>query len=215
MTTVYLMRHSKGNIDRNYLKVKESFQIQNEKYILSVEGEQRAKKYSELPELQDIDFIVSSNYVRSISTAKYISEINDLPLYIDEDFNERKFGIENIKKLPKNFFEKQMEDKNYKLSKGESREEVRSRMVKGLIRVMKGNLNKKIVIVSHASSIAFLLTKWCDVRRINGKYIIKYKGATILNGFDSPELLRLEFDEKNKLINIKNIRIKELEYDNN
>lgn len=213
MTIVYLMRHSKGNINKNYIKVKENFQIQNEKYILSIEGEERAKKYSELPELQDIDFIVSSNYVRSMATAKYISEVNNIPLYIDEDFNERKFGVENISKVPKDFFEKQMDNKNYKLPKGESREEVRSRMVKGLIRAMKGHLNKKIVIVSHSSSIAFLLTKWCDVKRLNGKYVIKYKERTVLNGFDAPELLKLEFDEKNKLVSIKNIRIKELEYD--
>ena len=73
--------------------------------------------------------------------------------------------------------------------------------------------NKKIVIVSHASSIAFLLTKWCDVSRLNGKYVIKFNNKTILNGFDSPELLKLEFDDKNKLVNIRNIRIKELEYE--
>ena len=213
MTIVYLMRHSKGNIDRSYIKVHENFQVQNEKYILSIEGEERAKKYSELPELQDVDFVVSSNYVRSMSTAKYISEINNIPLYIDEDLNERKFGIEKINKLPKDFFEKQMEDKNYKISNGESREEVRNRMVKALIRAMKSHQNKKIVMVSHSSSIAFLLTKWCDVKRINGKYVIKFKEKTILNGFDSPELLKLEFDEKNKLISIKNIRIKELNYE--
>lgn len=213
MTIVYLMRHSKGNMDRSYLKKNEDFQIENEKYILSVEGEERAKKYSELPELQDVDMVVSSNYVRSMSTAKYLSNINDIPLYIDDDFNERKFGVENINKLPKDFFEKQMIDKHYKLPKGESRDEVRSRMVKGLIKVMKNQPDKKIVIVSHASSIAFLLTKWCDVSRVNGKYVIKFRDKTILNGFDSPELLKLEFDEKNRLLNIRNIRIKELEYE--
>lgn len=213
MTIVYLMRHSKGNMDRSYLKKNENFQIENEKYILSVEGEERAKKYSELPELQDVDMVVSSNYVRSMATAKYISNINDIPLYIDDDFNERKFGVENLNKLPKDFFEKQMNDKSYKLPDGESREEVRSRMVKGLIKVMKKQKDKKIVIVSHASSIAFLLTKWCDVSRVNGKYVIKFRNKTILNGFDSPELLKLEFDEKNRLVNVRNIRIRELEYE--
>ena len=207
MTTIYLMRHSRGNMDRNYLNVCESFQTENEKYILSVEGENRARKYSKLEELKNIDMVVSSNYVRAMSTAKYIAYKNHIPLYIDEDFDERKFGVYDVKKLPQDFFRKQMEDKDYKLEGGESREEVRKRMIKGLIKVMKKNKDKKAVIVSHASSIAFLLTKWCSVELVNGKYLIKFKKQTILNGFDAPELLKLEFDEKNKLIDIKCIKL--------
>ena len=206
MTIIYLMRHSMANIDRNFINTNESFQIENEKYILSVEGERKAKKYSKKEELKNIDMVISSNYVRAMSTAKYIAHINNIPLYIDEDFNERKFGVDDIKKIPQNFFQKQIEDENFKLENGESRLEVYNRMIKGLINVMKKNKNKKAVIVSHASSLSFLLTKWCKVEIINGKYVIKYKGETILNGFDSPELLKLEFDDKNKLFSIKCIK---------
>ena len=207
MTTIYLMRHSRGNMDRNYSNSCESFQIENEKYILSVEGESRAKKYSKLPELKDIDMVVSSNYVRAMSTAKYIANNNHIPLYIDDAFNERRFGVDDIRKIPQDFFKKQMEDKDYKLGDGESREEVKNRMIKGLIKVMKKNKNKKCVIVAHASSISFLLTKWCNVTMKNGKYLIKFQNKEILNGFDAPELLKLEFDDKNKLMDIKCIKL--------
>lgn len=206
MTTIYLIRHSRGNFNKNYINTNESFQLENEKYILSVDGERKAKKLAKLEELKDINMVVSSNYVRALSTAKYIAHYNQIPLYIDEDFNERKFGVDNIKKIPQNFFKRQIEEEDYKLENGESRQEVNKRMIRGLIKVMKKNKDKKAVIVSHASSIVFLLTKWCSIDMINSKYVIKFKGKTILNGFDSPEILKLEFNEKNKLINIECIK---------
>ena len=208
MTIIYLMRHSRGNFERTFINTDESFQIENEKYILSVEGERKAKKYSKLEELKGIDYVVSSNYVRAMSTAKYIAHFNNIPLYVDDDFNERKFGVDDIRKIPQDFFTKQIEDENYKLGDGESRSEVKKRMLKGLVKVMKNNIDKRVVIVSHASSIAFMLTKWCSVEMIDSKYVIKFKGKEILNGFDSPELLKLEFDDKHKLVNITQIKIK-------
>lgn len=208
MTVIYLMRHSRGNFDRIFINTCEGFQLENEKYILSVEGERKAKKYSKSEELKDINYVVSSNYVRAMATAKYIAHFNNIPLYVDDDFDERKFGVDDIRKIPQNFFVKQLEDEDYKLENGESRCEVRKRMIKGLAKVIKKNQNKKAVIVSHASSIAFMLTKWCNVEMVNGKYVIKYKGKEIINGFDSPELLKLEFDDKHKLVNITNIKIK-------
>ena len=41
-------------------------------------------------ELQDFDYVVSSNYIRAISTAKYFT---NTIVHINEDFGERKFGI--------------------------------------------------------------------------------------------------------------------------
>ena len=78
--------------------------MENEKYILSVEGERKAKKKAKIDELKDISMVVSSNYVRAMATAKYICEENKRPLYIDEDFGERKFGIRSWEELPKDFF---------------------------------------------------------------------------------------------------------------
>ena len=208
MTVVYLVRHSRGNFSRFFINTKESFQIENEKYILSVEGERKAKKIAKLDELKNIDYVVSSNYVRAMSTAKYISHFNNIPLNVDDDFNERKFGVDDIRKIPQDFFTKQMQYEDYKLENGESRKEVRKRMLNGLAKVMKKNLGKRIVIVSHASSISFLLTKWCSVEMIDSKYVIKFKGKEIINGFDSPEVLKLEFNDKHKLVNICSIKIK-------
>ena len=65
MTTLYLIRHSKP------LKVNNTFnndnlQIQNEKQSLSLEGEQIAQNKLNNTELDNIDILFSSSYVRTI-----------------------------------------------------------------------------------------------------------------------------------------------------
>lgn len=89
-TTIYLIRHSKQLKDYGTILTNESHQEQNEKIILSVEGEAEAKNLSENKELEEISEIWSSSYVRAISTAKYIAERNSLKINIDISLNERR-----------------------------------------------------------------------------------------------------------------------------
>lgn len=205
MTTIYLMRHSKAKFDKEYINTNESLQLENEKFVLSVEGEELAKKYSKIKELKKLNMIYSSNYVRAISTAKYVCDVNNKPLYIDEDFGERKFGVNSWEELPKDFFDNQWLDENYKMNNGESKKEVKTRMKRALIRVIKQNKNKKALIVSHGSAITFLLEDWCDVT-FDKDCVIYYGNKLILDGWDSPELLELKFDDNNKLIDINRIK---------
>ena len=88
-TYIYLIRHSEQLRIKNRIYNEDS-QIANEKIILSVEGEKKAKEISELAELSNIDILWSSNYVRAIATAKYIADKNKIEINIDENFNERK-----------------------------------------------------------------------------------------------------------------------------
>ena len=90
LTQVYLIRHAEQLKIKNKIVKNENSQISNEKIILSVAGEKEAEKISELEELKNIDILWSSNYVRAISTAKYIAEKNNIEINIDESFNERK-----------------------------------------------------------------------------------------------------------------------------
>lgn len=59
-----------------YISSSNFLQIQNEKNPLSIEGEEKAKKLSLIGEMQNIDLVISSNYVRAISTAKYLARQN-------------------------------------------------------------------------------------------------------------------------------------------
>lgn len=90
LTHIYLIRHSEQLKIKNKIVQNEDSQISNEKIILSVEGEKQAQKISKLKQLNNVDVLWSSNYVRAISTAKYIASENNIEINIDENFNERK-----------------------------------------------------------------------------------------------------------------------------
>ena len=102
-TTVYLIRHSvrlnmKNNIE-SYNTTQESL-IKNEKIILSVTGERRAEKLSNEKELQNIDVVYASNCVRTLQTAKYLMEKQNLKANLDERLDERRTGKPNDKEYP-------------------------------------------------------------------------------------------------------------------
>ena len=205
MKTIYLIRHSKT------LKVNNTFnnddlQIQNEKYSLSIEGEQIAQDKLNKDELNNIDTIYSSNYVRTIQTAKYIAYNNNLEINIDSDLGERKFGINNWNELPQNFERNQLLDENYKIGNGESRKEVTDRMYNSILRILNDNKGKKIAIISHGTAMTFLLSKWCNIEYINNKLRYSFQKKLLLEGYiDNCDCFKLEFDDNNNLINIENI----------
>lgn len=204
---VYLIRHSKPlkvNNDKNM----DSLQIQNEKQPLSIEGENIAREKLNIKELKDIDKLYSSSYVRAISTAKYIAENNNIEINVINDFGERKFGINSWDELPDNFGEKQFLDENYKTEFGESQKEVRERTFNALMNVLK-NDDKKIAIVFHSTAMLFLIMTWCKVipSKEDFSYKFLFNDEEVFNDkIDYCKIFKLTFDDKNKLINIENIK---------
>ncbi len=203
MTTIYLMRHSIALKDINNDYNNESLQLQNEKMPLSIEGEELASNISKESELQNIDVVISSNYVRAMSTAKYISNANNESLIVNSAFGERKFGVNSWDELPTDFGLRQNNDENYKVGDGESQKEVRERVYKALMNVIDKYKDKRIVIVSHGSAILWLLKQWCDVNLVD-KYVM-FNGKIILedNVFNCTTF-KLEFDDR-KLVNIEKV----------
>ena len=195
-TIVYLIRHSEPSKIINYLDSNDNLQVRNEKNVLSSFGEEKAKELSLNKEMQNIDVVISSKYVRAISTAKYIAENNSININIIEDFGERKFGINSWGELPKDFEQKQLEDKTYKLNDGENQIEVAKRMYNALLEVIKEYKGKRIAIVSHATAITFLFMNY-----FSNKIVLD-------NNFkwNAPEVFKLEFND-NSLENIKNIKV--------
>lgn len=206
MTTIYLIRHSKP------LKVNNEFnndnlQIQNEKSSLSIEGENIAKEKLNNKEFDNIDILFSSNYVRAIQTAKYLSAKNNIEINIISDLGERKFGINSWNELPENFEKKQFLDENYKIGNGENQKEVRDRMYSTIMKILEENSNKRIAIVSHATAISYLLKNWCDIQVVEDKLRYSFNEKIILDGyFTYCETLKLDFDDDNKIVNIENIK---------
>lgn len=208
MTTIYFIRHSKP-LNVNNIYTNDNLQIQNEKKILSLEGEKMAKESFDSDIFNNIDCVYSSNYIRAISTAKYVSEKNNLKINIIDDLGERKFGISSWDELPKDFERKQFLDENYKIGDGESQKEVRNRMDVAIMRILHENKDKIIAIFSHATAISYLFKKWCDIKIVEDKLRYTFNNNVIFDGyFDYCETFKLEFDNNFNLINIKNIRKK-------
>ncbi len=204
-TTIYLIRHSKP-LEVNYTDTKDNLQCQNEKKPLSIEGEVIAKEKLNLDIFNNIDIVYSSNYVRAISTAKYLAERNHLEINIMDDLGERKFGITSWKEKPKDFERKQFLDENYKIGEGESQKEVKERMTSAITKIQNENKGKNIAIFTHGTAISYLLKNWCDIKIIEDKLNYSYKGKEILNGhFDYCEIIKLDFDDHNKIKNIERI----------
>ena len=199
MTTLYLIRHSKP------LKVNNTFnndnlQIQNEKQSLSLEGEQIAQNKLNNTELDNIDILFSSSYVRTIQTAKYLADKNNIDINTIDDFGERKFGISSWDELPSDFEEHQFDDENYKIGNGESQKEVRDRMYNALMQVLKNYNGKRIALVSHSTALAFLLSKWCKVNYADN---YKFKGNVFFNGkWEYCQTFKLIFEDQ-ELTDIK------------
>ena len=181
----------------------ESLQLQNEKMPLSIEGEELASNISKESELQNIDVVISSNYVRAMSTAKYISNANNVNLIVNSAFGERKFGINSWDELPIDFGLRQNNDENYKVGDGESQKEVRERVYKALMEVVDKYKDKRIVIVSHGSAILWLLKQWCKVDLVD-KYVTFNDKVILEDNVFNCTTFKLEFDDK-RLVDIEKI----------
>ena len=204
-TIIYLIRHAETISENGIRNTNEDSQLINEKEILSVEGEEQAKKLSENDELKKLDIIWSSSYTRAKATAKYIAKVNDLPINLDSNLSERKLG--NLKEIAEFMKDKntrdpsqeQLLDRTFRTSDGESAEQTRERMNKFLDKILKEYEGKRIAVISHGGSIKFFLLNWCTVNE-NVKLVYK----DIVLNITSPCLLKMRF-RKNEFINIEQL----------
>lgn len=200
MTTIYFMRHSEA-LKSNNIKNTDSLQVQNEKWSLTENGENIVKEKCRMDELQDFDIVYSSNYVRAISTAKYFTSNK---INIDENFGERKFGINSWDELPIDFEERQFNDFNYKIGNGESLNEVINREQDALNDILNNYEGKRILIVGHSTALAALFSKWCKIDYA-GPYT--YNDKEFFDGkWNYCETFKLEFNNDNNLVSIINVR---------
>lgn len=203
-TTIYVIKHAEELEEKGIKNINESSQIINEKYILSIKGEEQAKELSENSELQNIDILWSSSYSRAKGTAKYIAHKNNLDINIDSRLNERMLGnMEDLANWMQNkkcgVVQAYLLDRKYKGRGGESCEEATKRISEFLNFILDEYKEKRIALVSHGAVLSFLLTNWCnlneDVKLIWNNKIIEIK---------EPSITKLIFDDRN-LIDIETI----------
>ncbi len=205
-TIIYLVKHADELKENGIQNTNDTAQLINEKYILSVKGEEQSKRLSESPELHNIDVLWSSSYARAKATAKYIAYRNNININIDSRLNERKLGnLEDLSRWMKNkpfgVVQAYLQDKKWKAREGESCEEATERVTFFLQKILQENDGKKIVLVSHGALISFLLTNWCELNE-EMKLVFNNKIIEI----KEPSVTKLTFD-KQKLICIESIEI--------
>lgn len=210
-TTIYLIRHSGPFVDiENYSDYKNiSWAEYNKNMILSVAGEENAKKLCNVKELNNIDKIYASNSFRAIGTAKYLSEKNDIKINLDKRIDEREFGVEKINDLPSDFNKISFENKLFKVNNGESLNDVDKRFKAFINDLLNTNKNNKIVVVLHGIILLSYLQTICDKFDFDGKtFNIQFKNNVILSGTPkNPSIYKIVFDENKNIENVKYIEL--------
>lgn len=211
MKNIYLIRHSAPFVDIDNYSDYENvlWDEYNKNMILSVEGEENAKKLCSIKELQNISEVYASNSFRAISTAKYVSESNGLKIKLDERINEREFGVNYLRELPEEFTQKSFEDNDFKTKNGESLNELNKRFANFIEELLDGDKND-VAVVIHGIIFLSYLQSISSSFKYNGKeFKILFKDKIILDGkLKSPDVYKLVFDDNNNLVNIDNVLIK-------
>lgn len=208
MKNVYLIKYSGPFVDiKNYDDYENVlWEDYNRNMILSSVGEKRAEELCHIEELNNIDRIFTSNSVRAIATAKYLAEKNNIKIELDKRIDERIFGVETLNDLPKDFNKLSFDDKNFKMEKGESFNEVDSRFINFINDLLEQDSNKHVLVIHGLILLSYLETI-CDFSFDGNTFDIKYKNKEIINGnLKSPSVYKIIYDDNKKVIDVDIIR---------
>ena len=160
---------------------------------LSIEGEELAKRISEIISAQNI---YSSNYASALATAKYIANKNNTIIKIDKRLNDSKIGVlgrHNIKML------RYMQEKNfdYKFDGGESLNDTSNRMNSIFKSIIK-DVDDDVVIVTHKRAMLALLLKHCEQGlNLDERLILSYNNKVILDDTENDcDIIKIEIEDK-------------------
>ncbi len=201
MTTIYLINNNYTMNNLNFPS-HESLDSKREKRILSIEGEKESAKLKNIPYLEHVQAIYTSNYVMSIGTAKYLAKDLELDINIDSDLGERVLGNLGDKKI-RMVTEMQENDFNYKLNGGESLNEVKKRMLHFINKVIQKDKDKTIAVFTHNVAITSLLSNYCTKGfNLDNRLILNYGEDAIIDGaWDGINIIELQFQD-DELISI-------------
>jgi len=206
--TIYLIRHSMtGTNIENYKNFREvPWKEYNANMILSVEGEEKAKKLCNVKELDNIEEIYASSTARAIATAKYLADKKNLSIKLDKRINEIDFDVEYYREMPDDFNKQMFGNKNLKLNTHESFNDMDKRVQNFINEVLNGEKESAavvihgIILLSYLGSIA---TETFDGKKFN----ITFNGKEILNGTPSaPDIYKITYENK-KVIDIERINL--------
>ena len=207
MKTIYLIRHSAPFVEiENYEDYKNvPWKDYNRNMILSSEGETKAKKLCELEDFKNIDSVYAADSYRAIGTAKYVAEMNNLKIKLDDRINERNLGVETISEVPENQTIDSFNNKDYKFGTGESLNEVDKRFNAFIEDVLKSSDNR-IALFIHGIIMMSFLQNNTDFSFDGKKMKLLFDNKEIYNDkMKNPMIFKIDYDEK-EIVNIKEIK---------
>lgn len=145
-TSVFLVRHCEPNYDNH-----DDFSRE-----LSKKGLQDRQFILDFFNGKIIDGIYSSPYKRSFDTVLPLAQKLTLDIMTIDDFKERKIDNVWIEDFD-TFAQNQWSDFTYKLSDGESLQEVQDRNITALKSILEDSQEKSIVIGSHGTAISTIV----------------------------------------------------------
>lgn len=146
MTTVYFIRHAEPDYSNH----------NDRERPLTQKGKEDRKLITDYLYDKKIDFVFSSPYERAIATVQDFADSFGHSIIQVEEFRERKVDSDWIEDFQK-FSKMQWNDFDYKLSDGESLREVQNRNINGLLRILRENGDKNIVIGSHGTALSTVI----------------------------------------------------------
>ena len=208
MKTIYLIRHSAPFVEiENYDDYKNvPWNDYNRNMILSSEGEENAKKLCNIDELKHLDAVYSADSFRAIGTAKYVAEINNLKIKLDNRINERNLGVNTISELPENQTLESFKNKDYKFGTGESLNEVDKRFNLFIKDLLESNDNNIALFIHGIIMMSFLQNNTDFL--FDGKNMkLLFNNKEIYNDkMKNPMIFKIEYD-KETLVSIEEISI--------
>ena len=208
MRTIYLIRHSAPFVEiENYDDYKNvPWSDYNRNMILSSEGEEKAKKLCNIVELKHLDAVYSADSFRAIGTAKYVAEINNLKIKLDNRINERNLGVNTISELPENQTLESFKNKDYKFGTGESLNEVDKRFNSFINEILESNYNNIALFIHGIIMMSFLQNN--TNFSFDGKNMrLLFNNKEIYNDkMKNPMVFKIEY-ENNMIVDIKEISV--------
>ncbi len=146
MTKVYFVRHAEPNYNNRDDMSRE----------LSTKGLVDRELVTQFLSDKNIEVVLSSPFKRAVDTVAHFADSKGLNIEIIDDFRERKVDSVWIEDFTA-FSKAQWADFDYKLSDGESLNEVQNRNISALKNVLKKHKDRNIVIGSHGTALSTII----------------------------------------------------------
>lgn len=182
MTTVYFVRHAEPNYNNHNDELRE----------LTIKGLKDRTLVTEFFKDKNIDIVLSSPYIRAVDTVKEFADAYNLKIETVFDFRERKIDSVWIEDFT-TFCKQQWNDFSYKLSDGETLNEVQSRNVEALKLVLDKYKNRNIIVGSHGTALSTIINYFdCSFGYENFEKIKSLMPWIVKFTFDNDKLQDIE-----------------------